>query len=101
MEYKKEYRNIGFRVFYNLNPQLPKALAFAAQPYELLEEMDKGMTMMPNLFLVHGLITKAHELEVTFNGFRIRMNQDLHSRLGLLYEMAKKEYRNVVLKKAK
>lgn len=99
MQYRKEYRDIQFRVFYDINPGMPNKLAFAAHPYEKLLEMDKEMTMEPSYFLVKGIITEEQWLQLTFTEFRFEMDQDLHSRLGLLYERIHSIYEKVVLKR--
>lgn len=99
MQYKKEYRKIGFRVIYDINPHIRNTISFAAHPYELLDELDMDMRESPEFFMVKGTASKGEELMVTFDGFRIMMSQDFHSRLGLLYEMVKIELEKVVLKK--
>jgi len=94
MEYKKEYRNIEFRVVYYINSNYPRTLAFSAQPYELL--LEDGFSDKPDLYLVYGRVNDGERLEVGFKGFSFEMSQDLHSRLGLLYETVKIEFNKVI-----
>lgn len=99
MQYKKEYRKIGFRVIYDVNPHLRNTITFAAHPHELMDELDMDMRKKPQCFMIKGTVSKGEELEVSFVGFKIKMSQEFHSRLGLLYEMVKNELDKVVLKK--
>tara|TARA_R110000868_G_scaffold66652_3_gene198424 strand:+ start:659 stop:955 length:297 start_codon:yes stop_codon:yes gene_type:complete len=95
MEYKKEYRNIQFRVIFSTHGNLRGTLTFAAQPYELLNG-DK-FSKDPSTYLLYGKIEKGERLEIGFKGFSFKMTDDLHNRLGILYEMIRKEYRLRIL----
>ena len=100
MEYKKDYRGIGFRVIYSVVPHMPWILNFAAQPYEVLLDMDhKEMNTEPSAYLVYGKVAQGERLEIGFKAFAFEMTQDLHNRLGLLYDKIKMEYRGVILKR--
>jgi len=96
MEYKREYREIGFRVIFSRNP-ITNILAFAAQPYEQM--LDTELNSRPEVFLVRGRIRTGELLEVGFKDFTFEMTVDFHRRLGELYEVVKEEYRNTVVKK--
>lgn len=96
MEYKREYREIGFRVIFSMNP-ITNILAFAAQPYEQM--LDTELNNRPEVFLVRGRIRTGEMLEVGFKDFTFEMTVDFHRRLGELYEVVKEEYRNTVVKK--
>lgn len=96
MEYKREYREIGFRVIFSMNP-ITNILAFAAQPYEQM--LDTELNNRPEVFLVRGRIGTGEMLEVGFKDFTFEMTVDFHRRLGELYEVVKEEYRNTVVKK--
>lgn len=95
MEYKKEYRNIQFRVIFSTSVTSRDTLSFAAQPYELLNA-DK-FSKEPSTYLLYGKIVKGEQLEIGFKGFSFKMTDDLHYRLGILYDMIRKEYRLRIL----
>jgi len=96
MEYRKEYRNIQFRVVFSHHTHIKGKLAFAAQPYELL---DGGvMSKEPSSYLVYGSIEKGGRLEIGFKDFSFEMTKGLHERLGALYEIVRKEYHNHIIK---
>lgn len=95
MEYRKEYRNIQFRVIYSHHTHIKGRLAFAAQPYEFL---DGGVTSMePSSYLLYGSMEKWDRLEIGFKGFSFEMTEQLHDRLGALYDVVKKEYRSHIM----
>ncbi|MGB3149204.1 MAG: hypothetical protein WBB27_00965 [Maribacter sp.] len=96
MEYKKEFRNIGFRVVFCHYPHQKGVLAFAAQPYEKLMQGKSGRET--GAFLLYGKIEKGERLEVGFREFSFEMTDNLHKRLGELFELIKLEYRNTILK---
>lgn len=97
MEYKKEFRDIGFRVVFSQYAHLKGILTFAAQPYEKLTGDD--LSKETSTYLVYGKIEIGERLEVGFKDFSFEMTDGLHKRLGKLYEAVKTEYRNTVLKK--
>jgi len=97
MKYKREYRNIGFRVIFERMPHIKDTLSFAAHPYEQM--MDTELNSKPDAFLVRGRVVTGEKIEVGFRAFTIEMTPDFHRRLGELYEVVKTEYRNTVLKK--
>ncbi|MEM7485733.1 MAG: hypothetical protein AAF348_11050 [Bacteroidota bacterium] len=96
MDYKREYREIGFRVIFSWQP-VTKTFAFAAQPYEQM--FDTELNNRPEVFLVRGRVDTGERLEVGFKDFTFEMTSDFHRRLGELYEVIKEEYRNTVVKK--
>ena len=97
MEYTKEYMHIQFRITYSVTGHVPNTISFAAEPFERL--IDKKRNDDPNTYLLYGKVEIGEHLEVGFRPFTFAMDQDLHSRLGLLYEMVLNEYRRVVGKK--
>jgi len=97
MEYKKDYRDIGFRIIFTRIESLKGTLSFAAQPFEKM--VDPELNNMPETFLVRGRVSTGENLEVGFRDFTFEMTNDFHRRLGELYEAIKVEYRNTVLKK--
>ena len=97
MEYKKEFRDIGFRVVFTQYAHQKGILTFSAQPYEHLTG-DKW-SKKPSTYLVYGKVEVGEKLEVGFKGFSFEMTEGLHNRLGELYKKVRSEYRNTVLKK--
>jgi len=97
MEYKREFRDIGFRVIFTQLAHLKGVLTFAAQPYELL--MGDDLSKEASTYLVYGRVETGERLEVGFRGFSFEMSDGLHRRLGELYKKVRSEYRNTVLKK--
>ena len=97
MKKKVEYREFGFRVFYERLPHKKDTLTFAAHPYELM--YDPKMNNDPNMFLVIGRVLPGEKLEVGFKAFSFEMTKDLHNRLGQLYDAIKLEYRKTILRK--
>ena len=96
MEYKREFRDIGFRAVFTQLAHQKGVLTFTAQPYELL--MGDELSKETSTYLVYGRIEVGERLEVGFKGFSFEMTEGLHRRLGELYKKVKSEYRNTVLK---
>ncbi len=98
MKYKREYREIGFRVIFERMPHLKRTLSFAANPYEQMLDVELNNT--PSSFLVQGRVVAGEVLEVGFKDFIIEMTPDFHRRLGELYEVIRDEYRSTIIKKS-
>lgn len=96
MEYKREFRDIGFRVVFTQYAHQKGILTFAAQPYEKLTGDD--LSKEASTYLVYGRVEIGERLEVGFKDFSFEMTEGLHRRLGELYKKVKSEYRNTVLK---
>ncbi|SRR6056297_621880 len=96
MEYRKEYRSIQFRVIFSHHAHVKARLAFAAQPYELLD--GGGLSKEPSTYLVFGSIEKGGHLKIGFRDFQFEMTEELHDRLGALYRIVQQEYHNHIVK---
>ncbi|TLF47024.1 hypothetical protein [Maribacter aurantiacus] len=96
MEYKRDFNDIGFRVIFDSNPHITGLLGFAAQPHEMM--LDVELNNLPETFLVRGRVETGERLLVGFRDFAFEMTPDLHLRLGKLYEIVRMEYRNTMLR---
>lgn len=96
MEYKKEFKDIEFRVIFSTN-KLPKnTLTFAAHPYEMM--FGNKLSKNPDIFLMYGKIDLEEKLEIGFKGFTFEMTQEFHDRLGVLYQHIRAEHKAIILK---
>lgn len=93
MEYTKKYPHIQFRITYSVKGHFPSTLSFAAEPYENVRESKTSEN--PGNYLLYGKVETEERLEVGFRPFTFTMTQNLHSRLGLLYEIVIREFRRV------
>lgn len=97
MEYRKEFRAIQFRIVFSHHPHERGSLTFAAQPYELLD--GTSVSNEPSNYMLYGKVSAGEYLEVGFNHFTFEMTNDLHKRLGDLYQIIKQEYKNHIIRK--
>ena len=95
--YKNDYPNIGFRVIFTRIIQLKGVLGFAAQPYEMM--LHPQLNSDPKYFLIRGRIEIGERIMIGFTDFSFEMTNELHERLGELYEILKTEYRITIIKK--
>lgn len=85
-EYSKYYVTISFNVNYSYWNNNPTELYFSVQPLVPLD----GLTVTREF--IYGMIDQEFQLKVGIREFQIVMTQELHDRLGSLYDLIRNEY---------
>jgi hypothetical protein len=85
-EYSKHYPSISFSVSYSYWDNNPKELYYSAQPLEHFN----GLVATKDF--IYGMIDEDFQLQVGIREFQIVMTQQLHDRMGSLYDIIRNEY---------
>ncbi|MGP1992950.1 hypothetical protein D9O36_14155 [Zobellia amurskyensis] len=86
LEYERFYKHIDFHVRYAYHAGSNGKLCFAAQPMETFTEFGDDYDY------IYGVVYNNMQLQVGFKDFLIIIDNDLHKRLGILYDLIREEF---------
>ena len=86
VEYTRHYKAISFHVNYCFRNNDLRELFFTVQTLESLAGIESDGNF------IYGKIDKDFKLRIGLKEFQIIMSQELHERMGLLYDEIRNEY---------